>query len=119
MTSLHLTSWFALAGSILLSSFAQIALKRGMNTRLPASGLWRVAASPWVMAWALCFAAATVLWIIALRSLDLSYAYPMLGSGYVLVTAMAAVVLRERVSSVHWVAVVIIAIGVACIARSV
>ena len=116
---LQLTSWSALGGSILLSSCAQIALKRGLNVRRPVSALWRTATSPWVMAWALCFGVATVLWIVALHSLDLSYAYPLLGSGYVLVTAMAVILLRERVSRIHWIAVLLIAIGVACIARSV
>ena len=119
MTPSHLTAWSALAGSILLSSFAQIALKRGMNTRRPAAALWRVAVSPWVLSWGVCFLVATALWIIALHSLDLSYAYPLLGSGYVVVTALAAVFLRERVSRLHWLAVMIIAVGVACIARSV
>ena len=119
MTAWQPSSWIALAGSILLSSFAQIALKRGMNGRRAATGVWSVARSPWVMAWGMSFFVATVLWIVALRSLDLSYAYPLLGSGYVVVTAMAAIFLRERVTRVHWLAVGIIAVGVACIARSV
>jgi drug/metabolite transporter (DMT)-like permease len=41
-----------------------------------------------------------------------------MGLGYLVVTALAAVVLRERVSASHWLAVLLIATGAACIAGS-
>ncbi len=107
-----------LAGSIVLGAGAQIALKHGANLRRPGTGGLRAALSPWVLAWAVCFAIATALWILALRRLDISYAYPLLGLGYVLVTALAALLLGERVSRLHWLAVFIIATGAVCVARS-
>ncbi len=113
-----LHSWLALSGSIVLGSCAQIALKHGANTRRPGASLARTALSPWVLLWAASFTVATALWIVALSHLDISYAYPLLGLGYVLVTALAAWLLRERVSRLHWLAVGIIAIGAACVARS-
>ncbi len=112
------SSWVALFGSIVLGSCAQIALKHGANTRRPGEGLARAVLSPWVLLWAANFSVATVLWIIALSHLDISYAYPLLGLGYVLVTALAAWLLREHVSRLHWLAVGIIALGAACVARS-
>ncbi len=111
----------ALGSSIVLGACAQIALKHGANTRhreAGVSGVFGTAVSPWVLVWAINFLVATGLWIVALGHLDISYAYPMLGLGYVLVTAMAALLLEERVSPLHWLAVFIIAGGAACIARS-
>ena len=111
-----MNAWFALGGSIVLSACAQIALKHGANRRRQRRQ--RGAASAWVLVWAVSFVVATALWIVALQRLDISYAYPLLGFGYVLVTAMAALLLGERVSRLHWFAVVIIAAGAACGARS-
>jgi len=66
----------------------------------------------WIGVWALCFALATVLWLLALRRADISYAYPMLGAGYALVALLAKFVLREDVSAMRWIAVLVITVGV-------
>jgi undecaprenyl phosphate-alpha-L-ara4N flippase subunit ArnE len=112
-------SWTALGGSIVLGSCAQISLKLAFNTRSANRSLLALATSPWLIAWLIGFAGATYLWIFALRVLDLSYAYPLLGLGYVIVTALAALFLGEKVSSTHWFAVAIITLGAACVAGSV
>jgi len=111
--------WMALAGSIVFGSCAQVALKLNANRPPPPIGASRLAPSPWLLLWAGGFVIATLLWIIALKHLDLSYAYPLLGLGYVIVTALAAVFLKEHVSRLHWLSVLLIAIGAACIARSI
>ncbi len=110
--------WFPLAGSIVISSCAQVALKHSANLRRPNSHILERIFSPWLLVWAFSFIVSTLLWIVALRELDLSYAYPLLGFGYVIVTGLAAWLLGERVSKLHWIAVFIIAIGAACVARS-
>ena len=112
-------SWMALGGSIALSSCAQIALKLGSNKQQPGATMAQKLLNKWVWAWLVMLAAATYLWVAALNHLDLSYAYPLLGLGYLLVTAMAAIVLNERVSPRHWIAVLMIAAGAACVAGSV
>jgi undecaprenyl phosphate-alpha-L-ara4N flippase subunit ArnE len=110
--------WAALAGSIVLGACAQVALKYAVTT----SDHGRSAFFPkslGLLFWFVSFVVATYLWIIALAHLDLSYAYPLLGFGYVLVTGLACVLLHERVSRSHWFAVLVIAAGAACIAGSV
>ena len=119
LESRALAPWFALGGSIVLSSCAQISLKHGLNmqkTKTPSSA---ARFSPWLLAWLIAFAVATYLWIVALKGLDLSYAYPLLALGYVLVTALAAAFLHEKVSRTQWIAVAIIATGAAFVAGSV
>jgi undecaprenyl phosphate-alpha-L-ara4N flippase subunit ArnE len=60
----------------------------------------------------LSFAVATVLWIAVIRNTDISYAYPMLGAGYVVTTLLAGFLLSERISSFRWVAILVITAGV-------
>jgi drug/metabolite transporter (DMT)-like permease len=66
----------------------------------------------------MCFVAATVLWLAALRRTDISYAYPILGAGYALVTVLAKWLLHERVSTLRWIAVLIISSGVVMVGVS-
>jgi len=110
--------WAALAGSIILGACAQVALKYAVTISPPrvnpVTGRFIG-----LLFWFSSFTAATYLWIIALARLDLSYAYPLLGFGYVLVTGMACILLHEKVSRSHWFAVLVIAAGAACIAGSV
>jgi undecaprenyl phosphate-alpha-L-ara4N flippase subunit ArnE len=58
-------------------------------------------------------------WIIALRHLDISIAYPLMSLGYVAVTALAMVLLGEKVSKLRWIAVGLITCGAAMVAGSV
>jgi drug/metabolite transporter (DMT)-like permease len=106
-----MTPMVPLMGSVALGAVAQISLRHGMASpkKHVASGL---PVSPWVTLWGICFAAATVLWLAALRHADISYAYPMLGAGYILVTVLARWLLREQVSRKRWIAVLIITLGV-------
>jgi undecaprenyl phosphate-alpha-L-ara4N flippase subunit ArnE len=95
---------------VALGALAQISLRHGVAQRATETApahAWR-----WLALWGLCFAAATVLWLAALRHTDISYAYPMLGAGYILVTLLAKLLLRERISARRWIAVLIITAGV-------
>jgi len=107
--------------SVLLSAGAQIFLKKGMmrvRARSRAaqasilSYLWGAAGDIFVWLWAFSFVIALVLWIIGLQKVDLSYAYPLVSGGYVLVTVLAALFLREKVPVKHWLAIAVICLGV-------
>jgi drug/metabolite transporter (DMT)-like permease len=109
--------WLALGGSILLGSSAQIFLKRGVSDG-PGKRAFHGYLSPWVVAWGISFVVATALWLTALVHIDISYAYPLLGVGYLLVVLMAALFLNEKISSRRWLAMLIIAAGAVIVARS-
>ena len=98
-----------LAGGVVLNSVAQIALRYGAsgNAANRARG-GRLG----ICVWAICFTVATLLWLIALRHTAISYAYPLLGAGYILVTLLAKWLLREEVSALRWASILVITAGV-------
>lgn len=99
-----------LAGGVLLNSVAQISLRHGASGSVAAD---RVEPRRlWIIVWAICFALATFLWLIALRQTAISYAYPLLGAGYILVTLLAKWLLREEISSLRWASILVITVGV-------
>ena len=113
--------------SVTLSALAQVFLKQGLNglKRKPVSTTGNVlqlalgvAQQGWIWLWAFSFVVATALWLLGLQKLQLSYAYPLLSIGYLLVNLLSAVVFRERVDGMRWMAVAIISAGVVLIANS-
>ncbi len=59
-----------------------------------------------------------VLWLIALSSLEVSKAYPMLSLSYVLTVLSAKLLLREQVSGTRWLGVLLISIGAAVVSAA-
>ena len=112
--------------SVVLSAVAQICLKHGL-TRAQKSASSRggltnlilsVASQSFVWLWAFCFVLATALWLLGLQKLELSYAYPLVSFGYVLVSILSALFFNERVDINRWAAIAVLSIGVMLIAGS-
>jgi len=111
--------------SVTLSAVAQVFLKQGLNGLKGKRGSGSVlqlalgvAQQGWIWLWAASFVLATALWLLGLQKSQLSYAYPLLSVGYILVNVLSAIVFRERVDGMRWIAVVIISAGVVLIASS-
>jgi len=111
--------------SVILSAVAQIFLKQGLSSlqkrragRNPGSIILGVVREVYVWLWGMFFALATALWLLGLQKLDLSYAYPLVAFGYLLVNILSAFFFREKVDSSRWIAVAIIGVGVMLIAGS-
>src|SRR5580704_16874224 len=112
-----MSAGWALAGSVVLGAQAQILLRRGVMRKEGARVGWERYRSPWVAGWLVSFAVATSLWLLALAHLDISFAYPLVGTGYVLVVLLAAAFLCEAIKWQRWVAVAVITAGLTLIAR--
>ena len=98
-----------LGGGVALNAIAQIALRYGAaEDVMERSGPRRL----WIGLWAISFSLATLLWLIALRHTAISYAYPLLGAGYIMVALLAKWLLREQIPSSRWVAILTITVGV-------
>jgi drug/metabolite transporter (DMT)-like permease len=111
----------ALWSSIVLGALAQVFLRRGVAggsmAFVPGSYL-ALLRSGWVWAWGLCFVFATALWMLAISSMQVSYAFPMLSMGYPVVALMSQVFLKERVPAARWLAIAVITLGVALISKA-
>ena len=109
--------------SVLLSGIAQVFLKQGMNEvqkqkKHFSNLVLLVPRQPFVWAWGLSFVVATALWLIGLEKVDLSYAYPLVSLGYVLVAILAMIFFKERIGPRRWAAILLLSIGVVLIAGS-
>ena len=114
-----MTATLALWISILLNGLAQVLLKKGVGrSQSGVSANWWLSllANVWVWAWGFSFVAATALWILALSKLDISYAFPLLSSSFILVAILSRLILGEYISGRRWMAILIICLGVILIA---
>ena len=112
--------------SILMSSTAHLFLKKGMmihalNT-VKSDGVvglvWTEGTNPWVVGGMFLHVSALVVWLWALSKVDISFAYPFLALGYVLVSAMAWFWLGEELSTMRSLGMGIIIIGILVLAKA-
>lgn len=101
--------------SVILGAFAQIFLKMGVSKEGGSSQ--KLKRQIWVGLWLVSFAVASALWLAALSQMKVSYAFPILGAGYPIVTVLSVFILRERISPAHWGAIAVITAGVVLIVR--
>lgn len=119
------TFGFILSG-VCLNAIAQLLLKAGTN----AVGAIHLTAENWfatgiklatqlpILGGLTCYVLSVVVWIIGLSRVDVTVAYPMLSLGYILNALGAWYFLGEIVSLQRLLAIGIILIGVALIART-
>jgi len=109
-----------------MSSTAHIFLKKGMMTyatnAIKSDGItslvWTVGTNPWVTGGMFLHVSALVVWLWALSKVDISFAYPFLALGYVLVMAMAWFWLGEELNPMKILGMGIIIVGILVLARA-
>src|SRR5205823_478579 len=74
---------------------------------------WALATCAPVIAGLLAWALATALWLVVLAREQLSYAYVLGSLNYVLVPVAARLLFAERIGSLRWAGMALIAVGVA------
>lgn len=111
--------------SVLLISVAQLLLKYGVGNATKAltnaSALTMLSAifSSWqvLTAVALLLASST-LWLIGLSKAELSFAYPLLGTGYALVAFISWIIFNEALGITRIIGIITIITGVVMMSRS-
>ncbi len=87
--------------------------------RLPQGApIWHAIQDPVLYAAGIVYAGATVLWVIALRSVPLTAAYPFVALTFVLVPLIGILLFKENVSWSYWAGVGLIVIGVVLTQRA-
>lgn len=110
--------------AVCFSVSGEVLLKRGMNKIGEIS--WPVAGDTitnMFQTWDLyggfgLIGVGALFWLAALSRVDLSWAYPLLASGYVLILIVSALFLNEQVSLVRWSGAGLIIVGVYLVSRS-
>ena len=117
-------TYFLIFLSVLIGVVGQLLLKQGVTTISSAlekglfSFFFRAALSPWIIAGLIGYGLGTAIWLLILSKVDVSFAYPMLATGYILLLIFSRFFLGEEISLVRLSGVVLITAGVVLITRS-
>jgi multidrug transporter EmrE-like cation transporter len=111
---------------VLLNAFAQVLLKKGMlgigyfefqfQNFFPI--IKKVAINLYVLSGLASYVISVTIWLLVLARVEVSYAYPFLSVGYVVVTLAGYFVFQETLSWVRAIGVAIIIVGVFLLSRS-
>lgn len=118
--------FFLIIITVGLNVSGQLLMKQGMQTvgaihgnlAAIAEGLSKAFFSPFVLGGVAAYGLSSVFWLLLLSRVELSYAYPALSLGYVVITLISAFLLGEQVSGLRWAAVLVICVGVVLLSRS-
>lgn len=112
---------------VFMGAFGQIFMKIGMEKIGPIgniSRLWQrdfflhILTTPQVVLGLGLYAVSAFLWLAALSSLNVSFAYPLLSLAYVVVAIVSFFMLKEPLSTLRWVGIIMTVIGSFLITRS-
>lgn len=123
---MNITTFGFIFTGICLNAIAQLLLKAGTNAvgaihlsleNVIPIGLKLATQLP-IIGGLSCYVLSVVVWIIGLSRVDVTIAYPMLSLGYVINAIGAWYFLGEMLSAQRLVAITVILLGVALLARS-
>lgn len=111
---------------VLLGSTAQLSLKHGMDAvgRFSPEGsqlvgsFVRAFSNGYVIVGFLLYGIASLMWMVILSRVPLSFAYPMISMGYVIVVVLSKYLFHEEVSPVRFAGTLVICVGVILVSRS-
>ena len=111
-----------LLSAVALGVAGQMVMKTGMTqvgalNALNLNSLGRMFSNIYVILGIGCYALSSIVYLMALSKLPLSFAYPMVGLGYVIGVLLSALFLREPVSLARWMGVLLICGGAVLIGR--
>lgn len=108
--------------AICLSATGEVLLKIGMRQfgtfSLTPSNLVQAFLMPPVIGGFAFIFSGSLFWLATISRADLSWAYPMLALGYVLVVAASWILLNEALSPLRVAGLLVICLGVAIVSRS-
>lgn len=105
--------------SVLIGAVGQIAFKYGAMQMVAQPGNTLLEKIKWPIVFGLfLYGISTVLWVIALKKVELSYAYPMVSLGYVFVFIASYFLFNEPIGWLRLGGIVLIMAGIALVAKS-
>lgn len=110
---------FLLIG-ILLSVTGQLLLKKGMNRykKFRINDFPKLIKNQTVMMGIIAYGASVPLWLLVLKQLDLSYAFPMVSLNYFFIALFSKWIFKEHISKKRWLSIATIVFGVILVSLS-
>lgn len=114
---------------MVLGLMGQLLLKKGMihigevtlfskGIRNLSKTVWNMMTNKTVLAGIFFFAVSSLLWLVILSGLELSYIYPLVSINYVLVALSSRVLFKEKVTKARWLSIAVIIVGVILVSSS-
>jgi multidrug transporter EmrE-like cation transporter len=107
-----------------LGAVGQVSLKYGMSkvslggsSLGLAAGVIRAIFTPYVFLGFLLYAISSCFWLVVISKWNLSFAYPMIAVGYILVVFLSRLLFKEVVTPLQWVGIVLMCCGLAVVTR--
>lgn len=121
-----MTSILLILTSVVLAVTGQLLMKHGMGqigfVELEASAVIQMVgkalANIFVLLGIGCYVVSVVFWLLILSRVELSFAYPMISLGYVIVMILSWVIFRENVTLLRVIGTLTIVLGVFLISRT-
>jgi len=111
--------------SVILGVLGQLSLKQGMKNignfevkDFLSSRIFELVAEKFVVIGIVLYAIATLLWLVVLSKAELSFAYPMLAIGYILIAIFSKIFFGENVTFVRFFGILLISMGVFLLLKS-
>ncbi len=109
----------AVCGQLLLKSgmnkIGPISLAQAKNAGATAMGIF---SNGQVMAGLVLYFVSALVWLIVLSRVNLSFAYPLIGSSYIIVMLASRAFFGEPISVMRWAGAAFISLGVVLISRT-
>ena len=120
------TSLLLIFTSIFMGAIGQILLKTGMSKIGYISikysdiiqNVLKAFVSPYILVGILSYLLSMILWLIILSRVELSFAYPMVSAGYIIIIVFSYFILHENISLLRLIGVIMVCMGILFIARS-
>ena len=104
--------------SIILAVFGQLSLKKGMNAvgsisvnDLFGAKLFSILSEKFVIAGIFLYFLSAAIWIVVLSQEEVSFAYPLVGLGYILTAILARFFFNENLTLFRILGILLIAVG--------
>ncbi len=110
--------------SVFLSAVAQLSFKHGVSSvdlsqySNMVYKAWFLFTSPFVILGLALYGVGTILWLFALKQLDLSLAYPFVGMSFLFVFIFSLTFLHEPFNLTRLLGTVVIIVGIIILSRS-
>ena len=112
---------------ILGNSIGQILMKLGIgqlnsisniNELINFATLFKIFTNLFIILGLLCYVVSAILWLGAMSTLNVSFMYPLLSLAYVLTAVAAWLFLKESITLMHWIGIILVVSGCAFIAST-